>query len=115
MREFIVATVSFSLFVVCPRMAGMVHVISKNTNLSIPAVVVIGGAVSIPMLYFMACVFGRWGITGALVFCIATDLASAILMGSVGIRAGVETAVISLFVLIGAKVAPYLSSIMGFK
>ncbi len=115
MKNFIIASIAFSLFVVCPRMAGMVHIISKNTGLSIPAVVVAGTAFSLPLVYIMALVFGRWGLMGALAFCILTDIASSVVMSGIGLRAGIETLIIAIFVVIGVKVAPIICNIMGVK
>ncbi len=115
MRSFVLAAVAFSLFVVCPRMAGMIHIISKNTGVSIPAVVVVGTVVSIPMVYLMAIIFGRWGIVGALSFCILTDLLSSAVMSGIGIRAGVETLVVAVFVVVGVKVAPLVCNLMGMR
>ncbi len=113
MKSFVLSALAFAFFVVCPRMAGMIHIISKNTGVSIPTVVVLGTVASLPLVYAMALIFGKWGVVGALAFCILTDLISATFMAGVGLRAGVETLIVAIFVIAGVKVAPLLCNLLG--
>ncbi len=115
MKNFVISSLAFAFFVVCPRMAGMVHIISKNTGVSIPAIVILGTIVSLPIIYLMALIFGRWGVLGALSFCILTDFISAGLMTGIGFRAGVETIIIALFVIAGVRIAPVICRFFGVK
>lgn len=104
-----VSSMAFGLFVVCPRMAGMMHIISSHSPVSVLWTVLAGAVVSVPLLLVMVFVFSKAGIWGALVFCIITDLGAAFFMKEISMRAGVETLVVALFVILGVKVAPIVS------
>ncbi|MDD4836520.1 MAG: hypothetical protein PHU72_05410 [Dethiosulfovibrio sp.] len=108
-KELLLSSLAFGLFVVCPRMAGMMHVIAGQESLSMMKTVLVGTAFSVPLLMLMVMVFGRFGVWGALTVCVLTDFGAALIMGSVSAKAGVETAVIALFVIMGVKVAPFIS------
>lgn len=110
-REMILTCFAFSLFVVCPRMAGMMYVISKNSSVSMLKTVLIGTLLSIPFLLLMVYVFGKFGVWGALVFCVLTDFAAAFTIKEISFTAGIETIVIALFVVLGVKVAPFISKL----
>jgi len=109
MRELLTASVAFALFILCPRMAGMTKVISDASNVSLVKVVVVGTVVSLPLIIAMALVFVRYGLVAALVLCVITDFAAAFAMREISMKAGVETLIIALFVLLGVKVASMLS------
>ena len=108
-KEFIIASLAFSLFVVCPRMAGMMQVITKHCQVSLMATVLGGTLVSIPLLVVMVFLFGKFGLWGALLFCVLTDLGAASMMNAVSFKAAIETCVIAFFVLLGVKLAPLVS------
>lgn len=107
-KPVILTSIVFGLFVVCPRMAGMMHVINKNSEVTLWKTVIIGTIISIPILMLMVYTFDHFGIWGALIFCIATDFGSAYLIKEVSINAAIETIVIALFVIAGVKVAPLI-------
>ena len=109
-KELLLSSMAFGLFVVCPRMAGMMHIITGNTTSSIMKTVLLGTALSVPILILMVNAFGKFGIWGALSICVLTDFGAAMFMGKINPRAGVETLVIALFVIIGVKIAPLISS-----
>jgi hypothetical protein len=111
-KENIIASFAFAFFVVCPRMAGMMHVINNYSTVSMLHTVLFGIIVSIPLLMLMVFVFDKAGVWGALGFCISTDLISAFVMKGVNINAGIETFIISLFVVMGVKLAPHISKIV---
>lgn len=114
-KESIIASFAFAFFVVCPRMAGMMHVINNYSKVSMLYTVLLGIVISVPLLMLMVFVFDKGGIWGALAFCISTDLVSALVMKGVDIRASIETFIISIFVVIGVKIAPYISKIIFDK
>ena len=87
----------------------MTKVISDASNVSLVKVVVVGTAVSLPLIIAMALVFARYGLVAALAFCVITDFAAAFSMREISMKAGVETLIIALFVLLGVKVASMLS------
>ncbi|WIF95078.1 hypothetical protein [Caminicella sporogenes] len=114
-KENIIASIGFAFFVVCPRMAGMMYVISKHSNTSMLYTILLGIVVSIPLLMIMVYVFDKAGVWGTLGFCVLTDFISALIMKSISIRAGIETFIIAIFVIIGVKLTPYISSKIIFK
>jgi hypothetical protein len=105
-KEILISSLAFAFFVVCPRMAGMVHLINKHTASPIWLVVLAGSLISIPLLLAMVWVFGKFGVMGALFFAIVTDLCAALIFNKISLAAGVETFVVALFVILGVKVAP---------
>ena len=111
-KSIIFTSGAFALFIVCPRMAGMLHVVCKNSGLPIFKTAFIGTIIAIPLIMLMAWFFSKYGITGALLFCIATDFLSAIFISNIGLKAGIETVVIAIFVLLGVKLAPMISSLL---
>ncbi len=113
MSDLVLVSIAFALFIVCPRMAGMAAVISRATNLSLIKIAVFGSLFSIPLTIIMVLVFRRWGLIGALSFCVLTDLGSALLMREINLKAGLETLVVALFVLLGVKVASWISALVG--
>ena len=110
-KGLLLTSMAFAFFIVCPRMAGMIYVICKNSDLPLFKTAFIGSLIAIPLILVMVWVFAKFGLTGALLFCVATDLLSAVFISNIGIKAGIETLVIAAFVLIGVKVAPLISSL----
>ena len=100
---------AFALFIPCPRMAGMTKVISDASYVSLVKVVVFGTAVALPLIICMALIFSRYGLVAALAFCVITDFAAAFAMREISVKAGVETLIIAMFVLLGVKVASMVS------
>lgn len=110
MNHLIVASVAYACFIVCPRMAGITSVIAKATHVNLISVSVIGTLMALPLIVLMVVVFKQWGLWAALALAVGTDLVAALVMGGIGWKAGFETFVIALFVLIGVKAASFLSS-----
>lgn len=112
MNSFLLTSIAFSFFIVCPRMAGMANVISNSTEINAVSVAVIGTLISLPLIVAMVLVFEKYGLVAALTFSILTDLGAAYVMKEVSFKAGVETLIISLFVVIGIRVASKISSLL---
>ena len=110
-RELLAAGIGLALFIVCPRMAGMVNVVSKYSQTSLVSTALLGTVMSIPLVVVMVLIFARFGIWSALGFCVLTDLGAAFFMKQINPRAGIETLVIALFVIAGVKAAPYVTSV----
>ena len=81
-------------------MAGMVHVIAKHSQASLFYTAFYGTVIAIPLVLLMVAVFEKFGVWGALAFCVLTDILSALFMKEISIKAGVETIVIAIFVKI---------------
>ena len=110
-KEFMMASIGLSLFVVCPRMAGMVNIIAKNSQVSLVYTALFGTILSIPLVVAMVLVFAKVGIWGALGFCVLTDLGAALFMKDISLKAGIETLVVAIFVIIGVKASPYITNL----
>ncbi len=111
-KELMIGSIGLALFIICPRMAGMVHIISKHSNASLMQTALLGSVLSIPLVLLIVLVFGRYGLWGALAFCILTDLGAALFMKQLSLKAGVETFIIAVFVILGVKVAPLITNLL---
>ncbi len=110
MKELLIASTAFALFVICPRMAGMTNIIASATHLSIIRIAVLGTVLALPLIILMALIFREYGLFAALLFCVGTDLMAAVVMKGISFKAGVETLIIALFVIVGVKVASMVSA-----
>ncbi|RLG28901.1 hypothetical protein DRO03_08615 [Methanosarcinales archaeon] len=61
MKELLIASTAFALFVICPRMAGMTNIIASATHLSIIRIAVLGTALALPLIILMALIFEEYG------------------------------------------------------
>ncbi|HIC91931.1 MAG TPA: hypothetical protein EYP21_07745 [Syntrophaceae bacterium] len=109
MNNTLIASIAFSLFILCPRMAGMTYVIAKSSHVNIVQSVIFGMVLAIPLTILMVHIFGKYGLWGALAFCIITDLGAALIMTKMSLKAALETFVIALFVIVGVRVASFVS------
>jgi hypothetical protein len=110
-RELLISSFGLALFIICPRMAGMVYVIAKNSHAALVYTALLGSLVAVPLVIAMVLIFAKFGLWGALAFCILTDMAAALVMKEINIRAGIETLVIAVFVIIGVKAAPLITNL----
>ncbi len=101
---------AFAFFIVCPRMAAMTNLIAKNFNVSIYWLVVWGTVVSIPLLLIMTWIIRQWGLLAGLGFAVFTDLLSALIMSSVSMKAAIETFIIAAFVIMGNRIAMWITA-----
>lgn len=112
MHRLLIVSIAFALFIVCPRMAGMTNVITKATQTNIVQVAVIGTILSLPLIIAMVLIFKGYGLIVALGFCVLTDVGAALLMREISLKAGLETFIIALFIIIGVKVASFISGLL---
>lgn len=110
MEPLLIVSVAFALFIVCPRMAGMTNVITNATQTNIIHVAIIGTIISLPLIIAMVLIFKQYGLFAALGFCVLTDLGAALVMRQISFKAGLETFIIALFLILGVKVASIISS-----
>ena len=66
MKELLIASAAFALFILCPRIAGMTKVISDVSDVNLVRVVVVGTVVALPLIIGMALLFQRYGLVAAL-------------------------------------------------
>ncbi len=62
MKELLIASTAFALFVICPRMAGMTNIIASATHLSIIRIAVLGTVLALPLIVLMALIFREYGL-----------------------------------------------------
>lgn len=105
-KDDLISSLAFAFFVVCPRMAGMMYVIKRYSNVSMLLTVLIGIIVAVPLLRLMVYIFTKYGVWVTLGFCVFTDIISAIIMNSINANAMIETLIIALFMVLGVKSAP---------
>jgi len=55
----------------------------------------------------------KYGLVASLALCVVTDFAAAFAMRAINVKAGVETLIIALFVIMGVKVASIVSGWVG--
>ncbi|MBW1976118.1 MAG: hypothetical protein JRI45_11235 [Deltaproteobacteria bacterium] len=109
--KLVTGSTALVFFIICPRMAAMLHIISKYSRVSVYLTTLLGSLISAPLVLLMVAVFSKFGIWGALSFCVVTDLASVLIVKELNFRAGIETLIITLFVIAGVKAAPLLSKL----
>ncbi|MGE4586697.1 MAG: hypothetical protein AB7D05_05080 [Mangrovibacterium sp.] len=109
-NKLLLTATALAFFIICPRMAGMVHVVCKYAELPLMKTALLGSVIAIPLVLLMVWIFSKFGITWALAFCVLTDLTSALMMKSISLKASLDTLVIAIFVLIAVKVAPLISN-----
>jgi hypothetical protein len=110
MKELLIASITFALFILCPRMAGMTNIISDASHINLIEVVIFGTILALPLIIGMAYIFKGYGLVAALAFCIIIDFAAAFTMKEISMKAGVETLIVALFVILGVRVASMVSA-----
>jgi hypothetical protein len=108
--SYVVTISAFAFFIVCPRMAAMTNILSRNTTISIYSIVIIGTMVSIPLLLLTALAIRHWGLVAGLAIAIVTDILAAVLLTSISLKAALETFIIAIFVVAGNRFAMWISS-----
>ena len=61
MKELLIASAAFALFILCRRMAGMTKVISDASDANLVKVVVVGKVVALPLIIGMALISSDTG------------------------------------------------------
>lgn len=111
-KELLLTSTALAFFIICPRMAGIINVVCKYSELPLFKTAFIGSIIAIPLILIMVWVFSKFGVTGALAFCILTDLGSAFMLKGISIKASIDTLVIAVFVLVAVKIAPFISGLI---
>lgn len=107
---YALASASFAMFIVCPRMAAMTNICHRHVPCNLAVLVILGTLVSIPLLVIMVSILKSWGFVAALGFAVATDLLAALIMGIISRKAAVEILIISLFVITGSRLASWIGA-----
>ena len=109
-KTLLIASSAFGLYVICPRMGAMMVQQAKLKGLSLYAIIVLGALISIPLFVILSRILIRFGVGWATIFAAVGDFAAAALLGAIDPRTGVELAIITVFVYIGIRLAPVISS-----
>ena len=107
--KLLIAALAFAFFILCPRMAGITSIIAKFTDVDLIKLAVVGSIIAIPFVVAMVIIYSKYGLLAALILAVITDLISALVIKEISFKAGIETLIIALFVMIGVKVASYIS------
>ena len=108
-KELLITSTALALFIICPRMAGIISIVCKHSELPLFKTAFIGSVIAIPLILLMVWIFSKFGVTGALIFCVITDLGCAFMLKEISIRASIDTIIIAAFVFVAVKVAPLIS------
>ncbi len=112
--KLLIAALAFAFFILCPRMAGITSIIANATNVDLVKLAILGSLISIPFVVAMVLIYTKYGLLAALGFAVLTDLLSALVIKEISIKAGVETLIVALFVIIGVRVASFVSKFINF-
>ena len=88
---------------------------AKIKGLSIYAVIVLGALISIPLFLALSVILIRFGMEWAIIFAAVGDFAAAALLGLVDLKSGVELAIITVFVYVGIRLAPWISELIPIQ
>ena len=111
--KLFIAALAFAFFILCPRMAGITSIIASTTGVNLVKLAVIGNVIAIPLVVAMVLIYSRYGLLAALGFAVLTDLLSALVIKEISFKAGIETLIVALFVVVGVKVASYVSKFIN--
>ncbi|RLI75350.1 hypothetical protein DRO97_03550, partial [Archaeoglobales archaeon] len=111
--KLLIAALAFAFFIVCPRMAGITSIIANATDVDLVKLAVVGSLIAIPFVVAMVLIYSKYGLLAALGFAVLTDLLSALVIKEISIKAGVETLIVALFVIIGVRVASFVSKFIN--
>jgi len=105
----LVASVAFALYVTCPRMTAMISSQAKISGFNPLLVITLGCVLGIPMFLILFYAMRYLGVEVAVILAAVMDFAAALMLGKISLRAGVELAVITIFVYAGIRVAPIIA------
>ncbi len=110
--RYLIISVAFAFFVMCPRLAGMCAAISKVKGLNPYLVAFLGTFISAPLIALMVFLTLNIGVWAAIIAAVITDLASAAFMNLLKPSYALEILIIALFIWVGVIVAQKLSKLL---
>ncbi len=105
-----IASLAFALYVTCPRMTAMLVSQAKIMRISPLVVIALGCMLGIPLFIILFYTLKFWGLTAAIVLAAVFDFGAAILLGALNVKAGLELAIITAFVYVGIRLAPWIAN-----
>ena len=73
----------------------------------------LGSIVGIPFFAMLFYVLQGYGVGAAVLLAAALDVEAALLVGNLNLRAGIELAIITVFVYAGMRVAPLIAKLLA--
>ncbi len=110
--RLLLVSVAFALYILCPRMTAMIVAQTKAGMVNPYQAISLGALLSIPLFALMVMVYLRLGVEAAVILAASADVAAAVLLGVLNVEAGLELAVITLFVYAGIRAAPRLAGLI---
>ncbi len=107
--NYVILSLAFAFFIMCPRIAGMCAVISKAGGINPYLIAILGGLIAIPLIALMVFLTVRFGVGVAIIAAVLTDILSAIATGTFRLKYGIEMALIAMFIWVGVIVATKIS------
>lgn len=109
---FIVSSLAFALYITCPRMTGMIAAQAKLTGINPLLTIFVGSILGIPMFFLIYYILQHFGVAAAVLAAAALDVGAALLIGGLSLKSGIELAVITVFVYVGIRVAPFIAKLL---
>lgn len=109
---FIVSSLAFALYIICPRMTGMIASQSKLSGINPLLTISVGSILGIPMFILLYYILQHFGVGAAVLTAAALDVGAAFLIGRLDLRSGLELAIITVFVYVGIRVAPLFAKLL---
>ena len=109
---FLLSSLAFALYITCPRMTAMIATQAKLTGINPFLVILTGSLLGVPMFYLLYLILKHIGVGAAVIAAALLDAGAALLMGGLDLKAGIELAIITVFVYIGIRVAPIAAKLL---
>ena len=103
---------AFSLYITCPRMTAIIASQAKITGVNPMIMITLGSIMGIPFFILLLYALQIYGVEAAVLLAAALDMGAALLVGNLNLRAGIELAIITVFVYVGMRVAPLMAKVL---
>ena len=100
---------AFSLCITCPRMTAMIASKAKVMGVKPMIMIALWSMMGIPFFIVLLYALQIYGVEVAVLLAAALDMGAALLVGNLNLRAGIELAIITVFVYVGMRVAPLMA------
>jgi len=74
--------------------------------------ITLGSIMGIPFFILLLYALQIYGVEAAVLLAAALDMGAALLVGNLNLRAGIELAIITVFVYVGMRVAPLMAKVL---
>jgi hypothetical protein len=109
---FMISSLAFSLYITCPRMTAMIASQAKIAGVNPMIMISLGSIIGIPFFALLFYALQSYGVGAAVLLAAALDVGAALLVGNLDLRAGIELAIITIFVYAGMRIAPLIAKLL---